>query len=300
MGSLPLADVARHLTAPDGATLAYRLWRPGAPRRLLVLLHGVASNLTRWSEFVAATALRDTWDLLRPDLRGNGGSVWRGRMDLDVWCADLAALLDAEGYARAVVGGHCLGANIAVEFARRFPERTAGLVLVEPMPRAALVGYVKFLAETRPLFVPVAALLRALSALGLHRRRLAPLDLTELDRATRAALAAGRTELLERYVSPRGDLATTPTVAWLQALMAVSRGLPDLAAVPAPALALLATGRAFTDPAIVERALARLPRCHLVKLEARHWIPTEQPAAMRAAIEDWCAGLDRHSGAMVY
>ncbi|MBI2016615.1 MAG: alpha/beta hydrolase [Candidatus Rokubacteria bacterium] len=204
MGSLPLADVARHLTAPDGATLAYRLWRPGAPRRVLVLLHGVASNLTRWSELVAATALRDTWDLLRPDLRGNGGSVWRGRMDLDVWCADLAALLDAEGYARAVVGGHCLGANIAVEFARRCPERTAGLVLVEPMPREALVGYVKFLAARRARAPPAAAR-------PARSRRARPRDARRAgrgpDRAARALrLAPGRSgDDADRRLAPGAD-----------------------------------------------------------------------------------------------
>ena len=27
----------------------------------------------------------------------------------------------------------------------------------------------------------------------------------------------------------------------------------------------------------------------IVELQAEHWIPTEQPAAMRAAIEDWLA-----------
>jgi hypothetical protein len=29
-----------------------------------------------------------------------------------------------------------------------------------------------------------------------------------------------------------------------------------------------------------------------VALDARHWIPTEQPDAMRRAIEQWCRGLD--------
>ncbi len=56
------------------------------------------------------------------------------------WCADLAALLDAEGYRRAVIAGHCLGANIAVEFASRYLAKAVGLVLIEPMPREALAA----------------------------------------------------------------------------------------------------------------------------------------------------------------
>ena len=297
----PTADTARTLTAPDGAPLAYRLWRPGPPRRALVLLHGVASNGTRWSELVAATSLRDSWDLLRPDLRGNGGSPWRGRAGMAEWCADLAAILAAEGYARAVVAGHCLGANIAIELAVRHPGLTEGLVLIEPMLREALTGSMRRLARLRPLFVPLAALVRALNALGLHRRRLPPLDLEALDRATRAALAAGAADdLLSRYASPLLDLRTTATAAYLQALIAVSGPLPDLARVAAPALVVLSTGSAFSDPARTERLLGRLARARVVRLPARHWIPTEQPRALREALEAWCAGLDPGRRAVVY
>ena len=92
-----MLDTARTLRAADGAVLAYRLWRPGPPRQILVLLHGLASNMTRWSEFVARTTLRDSWDLLRVDLRGQGLSVHRGRIGMAEWCGDLAAILDAEG-----------------------------------------------------------------------------------------------------------------------------------------------------------------------------------------------------------
>ena len=297
----PTADTARTLTAPDGAPLAYRLWRPGPPRRVLVLLHGVASNGTRWSELVAATSLRDSWDLLRPDLRGNGGSPWRGRVGMAEWCADLAAILAAEGYARAVVAGHCLGANIAIELAVRHPGLTEGLVLIEPMLREALTGSMRRLARLRPLFIPLAALVRALNALGLHRRRLPPLDLEALDRATRAALAAGAADdLLARYASPLLDLRTTATAAYLQALIAVSGPLPDLARVAAPALVVLSTGSAFSDPARTERLLGRLARARVVRLPARHWIPTEQPRALREALEAWCAGLDPGRRAVVY
>ncbi|OGK97751.1 MAG: hypothetical protein A2W08_04385 [Candidatus Rokubacteria bacterium RBG_16_73_20] len=298
----PTPDTARTLEAPDGAPLAYRLWRPGAPRRVLVLLHGVASNLTRWSEFVATTALRDSWDLLRPDLRGNGGSLWRGRAGMTEWCADLAAILAAEGYPRAVVAGHCLGANVAVEFAVRHPAATEGLVLIEPMLRPALTGSMRRLARLRPLFVPLAALVRALGALGLHRRRLLPLDLEALDRTTRAALAAagGGDDLLARYASPLLDLRTTPTAAYLQALIAVSGPLPDLARVRAPALVLLSSGSAFSDAALTERLLGRLAGARVVRLPASHWIPTEQPRAMRETIEAWCAGLDPGQRRVVY
>jgi pimeloyl-ACP methyl ester carboxylesterase len=277
---------------PDGAAIGYRLWQPGAPRRLLVLLHGVGSNMTRWTEFVGHTALRDAWDLLRLDLRGHGQSLHRGRIGMAEWCADVAAVLAAEGYSRAVVAGHCLGAGIAAEFAVRQPGCAAGVILIEPVFRQALTGSMRQLARFRPVCIPVARLVLALNALGAHRRRLAPLDLEALDRETRALMAeAGSTEALARYASPLLDLRTTATAVYLQDLIALTGPVPDLRAIRAPALALLTPGGGFTDPAVTTRLLQRLERCRTVWLEAQHWIPTEQPEAMRDAIEGWCRAL---------
>ena len=288
----------RTSTAPDGAIIAYRLWQPDRPRRLLVLLHGVASNMTRWSELVARTTLRDSWDLLRLDLRGQGASLHRGRVGMAEWCADLARILDAEGYARAVVAGHCLGANIALEFGARHPGRAASLILIEPMLPQAMTGSMRTLARVRPLLAPAVWLIRALNALGIHRRRLAPLDLEELDRRTRAAIAAGGTSgsVLEEYASPWLDLRTTAASAYLQALIAVTRPLPDLDTIRIPVLALLSAGSTFTDPGLTRQLLTPLRACTIVTLDARHWIPTEQPEAMRRAVEDWCRGLPEGAG----
>lgn len=293
-------EAKRTFTAGDGAAIAYRLTRPAAPRRTLVLLHGLASNLTRWSEFAAATRLAASWDILRLDLRGHGGSVCRGRVGMDVWCADLAALLAAEGVQQAVLVGHCLGANLALWFARREPERLAGLVLIEPMFRRALAGRLARVAALRPLLAALVPPLTALAALGLHRRRLAPLDLAELDRAARAAMAtAGGAFPQARYASPLEDLRSLPTSVYLQDLVAVTGPLPELSSIHAPALAILSAGGTFSDPEATERLLAPLPDCRIVRIAAQHWIPTEQPEAMREAIEDWCDALaPRHAAGL--
>jgi pimeloyl-ACP methyl ester carboxylesterase len=277
---------------PDGATVAYRLRRPGAPRRLLVLLHGVSSNMTRWTEFVGRTILRDSWDLLRLDLRGHGLSLHRGHIGMAEWCADLARVLTAEGYSRAVVAGHCLGAGIATEFAVRQPGRAAGLILIEPVFRQALTGGMRRLARFRQLYMLLARLVLTLNALGVHRRRLAPLDLEALDHETRALMAeAGSTEALARYASPLLDLRTTATAVYLQDLIALTGPTPEMQAIRAPALALVTPGGGFADPAVTLHLLDRLADCRVVRLQARHWIPTEQPEAMREAIEGWCLAL---------
>ncbi|HEV8641770.1 MAG TPA: alpha/beta hydrolase [Methylomirabilota bacterium] len=286
-------EIARTLLRPDGATLAYRLWRPGRPRRLIVLIHGLASNLTRWAEFVATTRLRESWDLLRLDLRGFGGSLYRGRVGLDEWCRDLAAILDAEGPPRAVLVGHCLGANVALHFAARYPAATLGLVLIEPMFRQALTGSLRRATRLRPLMAALVQLVRGFNTLGLHRRRLETLDLQQLDRDARAAIAAAGPEAFPeaRYGSPLEDLKSAPTAVYLAGLLALTEPLPDLSVIRTPALALLSRGGRFGDPAVTARILADLPRCETRMLEARHWIPTECPIEMRQAIEAWCDRL---------
>ena len=281
----------RTVAATDGARIVYA--RSGAPaaKRALLLIHGVASNMSRWSEFAGQTALGDSWALLRLDLRGQGRSIYRGRIGMAEWCADLAALLRAEDIPRAVVVGHCLGANIALQFAARSPASVAGLILVEPMPPEALAGSMRRIANLRPALVALAWLTRALNALGLRRRRLAALDLEQLDRDTRAALAAGPQgeALLARYASPLADLRSTPSGAYLQALAAVTAEWPDLKSIGAPVLVLLSARSSFTDSQRTRAALRALPDCEIVELDARHWIPTEQPEAMRTAIDAWVA-----------
>mgnify|MGYP001179469118 FL=1 len=288
-------EESRCLDRPDGARIAYGIVRGGgaAPRPLLALAHGMGSNRTRWSEFFEQTSLKSSWNLLRFDLRGHGESPWRGRTGMEIWCDDLAAILDAEHCARAVLGGHCLGANFALQFAHRKPGRTRGLVLIEPMPPAADTGVMRRLQPAAPVLALAASAIRALNALGLHRRRLETLDLKALDAATRAAMAAqdSARPMTRVYASPLFDLRYMTTAAYVQDLLEVWRPFPALDAIAAPVLALVCAGNHFSDAAIVERHLAALPRLSLRRIEALHWIPTEKPTQMGEAIEQWCANL---------
>lgn len=258
----------------------------------LVLLHGVASNSTRWAEFITNTNLRHEWKLIAPDLRGSGAAAApRTRLGMDVWCADIAALLDAERRERAVIGGHCLGANIALQFAARYPQRVRALVLVEPMLPEALTGITGWLPFLRPVLLLIYGAARALNSCGIYRRRLEQLDLREWDRATRSG-----ERKLSILASLGVDLGSTPLAAYTRMLAATAEPWPDAAAIRVPVLALISSRSSMTDPARTRRALARLPHCDLVELDAVHWIPTEQPDAMRAALEDWLTRRGREAG----
>jgi len=274
---------------PD-VSIFYRRWHAPSPDGTppLVLVHGAASNLTRWSEFIETTTLRETRDILRIDLRGHGQSVFRGVTNLEIWSDDLASVLDKESISRAFVGGHCLGANVAVMFGSRHSSRTAGLVLIEPMLRSALTGSLARLFSFLPLMISAIAIIRLANRIGIYRRHLPTLDLRELDREFRVRLKDpdGDRALVDRYASPLHDLRIMPAAGFLQDLVEVMRPLP-FDQLRAPFLALLSTGRTFSDPRRARSRLDLLPGATIETINAKHWIPTEQPESMRAAIESW-------------
>ena len=283
-------EQSKALALPDGSTLAYRIQRADTgARRLIVLLHGLASNLTRWSEFVEHTGLARDWDILRLDLRGHGASFTRGRIGMARWCKDLLDVLDAEGHGAAVLVGHSLGAHLALEFAARHPARVTGLVLIDPAFKPALHGRSRQLARLRPLLWLGVQLGRALNGLGLKRRAIPRRDLRALDETVRRELLQEglSEEFVRRYSSIRADLRYFPTAHFVQELHEMLRPLPPLASIRMPVLVLLSSGLTYTDPELTRQALAALPRLQIATVDAYHWPLTERPADVRAVIEQW-------------
>ncbi len=289
-------EVLRSLHTADGTNLGYRLLREAdAPRRLVVLIHGVASNMTRWSEFVELTTLKNSWDVLRLDLRGHGESFTRGKLGLEVWCQDLRDILDAEGYDRAMIIGHSLGAQVAVQFAARYPARVRGLALIDPVFHQALRGSLRTLSLLRPVVRWLVALIHLLNALGLRRRHIPGRDLRQLDEKTRDTLLASgkKQEMIELYSSPWEDLKFFPVASFLQELLEITRPLPPMAQIKVPILVLLSSGITYTSPDVTHRMLADCPQAETVTIDAHHWPLTESPEQVRSAIEQWCQRLPK-------
>lgn len=282
----------RDLVTADGARLTYRVARAAERSEgVLVFLHGAASNHTRFSELLEHTHLGQEWDTLRPDLRGNGRSMWRGRLDLATWSEDLAAILTAEGYDAATFVGHSLGAQIALDFAARFPRRTRGLVLIDPVFRRALRGKGRRLHRFRHVLGAAIRGLRLVNSLGLGRRRFPGRDLRRLDEKTREALRGGDAieEIARRYSAVGPILRTLPTANYLQQLAATIAPTPELERIACPVLVILSANVTFADPAINREEAGRLPAAETATVDANHWPLTERPDEVRRTIEDWIA-----------
>jgi pimeloyl-ACP methyl ester carboxylesterase len=288
-------EQAQTLRRPDGTRIAYRITEPRQPGEApaLLLIHGLASNLTRWSEFVEHTSLTRTHTVIRLDLRGHGGSLTRHRIGLDLWCDDLSALLDATGQARALVIGHSLGAQVALHFAARVPQRVAGIGLIDPTLDAALHGRWRLLRLAGPLLAASAALVRGLNAMGLHRRDLPPRDLRELDQQIRLALQSERDEaaFIRQYGSAWADLRHVPLAVYLQDLVELFRPTPLPQTLGIPVLVLLSTAGTFADPMQTTALLGSSPAVQIRPIRCHHWPLTERPDEVRGIIEDWCAAF---------
>jgi pimeloyl-ACP methyl ester carboxylesterase len=92
----------------------------------LVLIHDGLLSSESWDG--VWDFFRSRWCTLRYDRRGYGDSESAGSSYTDV--ADLAALLDHVGLARATLVGSSAGGGLAVDFALAHPERVEALVLV--------------------------------------------------------------------------------------------------------------------------------------------------------------------------
>jgi esterase len=296
-------DIACSLAAPDrsGDRLHWRMLtarRREAPSLApVLLLHGLASNLSRWSEFIEHTRLADQRDVARVDLRGHGQSVTRRALSLELWSDDLAALLDSgfgDRVEQAILIGHSLGAQAALHFASTHPQRVRAMVLIDPVFRSALHGKWRRVARYGPLFAAAAQLVRTLNALGLRRSRLPELDLARMDREARIALEdpASEAQFIRRYSSTWSDLKTFRTAHYLQELVQMFRPLPAPATYAMPVLVLLSTGATFATLEQTRAIASTFPRGEIDTIDCHHWPLTEKPVEVRERIERWCDALD--------
>lgn len=135
----------------------------GAGALPVVLVHGLGGAAGQWAPQL--DHLRAGRRALALDLRGHGRSAPSadGSYGVAAFADDLGAVVDELGIERFVLGGHSLGASVAIAFAERHPQRVAALLLADPngdqteIPRRELDAFLAALerdpaAEMRSYF----------------------------------------------------------------------------------------------------------------------------------------------------
>lgn len=109
----------------EGTRLYYETAGSGPP---IVLLHGFTLDSSIWDDQMDAFA--PSHQVIRYDLRGFGQSPPPTTPYTHV--ADLKALLDYLGLARAAILGLSMGGGIAIDFALTYPDATRALIAAAP------------------------------------------------------------------------------------------------------------------------------------------------------------------------
>ena len=130
----------RHAKAPDGTRIWWTSAGTGAPA--LVLCDGVGCAGYVWR--AVRPALEARHRVVHWNYRGHGRSdapADPARVSLDDCVADLLAVLDAAGEESAVLVGHSMGVQVALEAHRRAPARVRGLILICGAPGHAIDAF---------------------------------------------------------------------------------------------------------------------------------------------------------------
>lgn len=241
----------------NGASLRYEL--SGAGKHTLVLMHEAGGCLESYDD--ALPELAKAFRVLRYDQRGFGFSEKVRELTFDGVVADLAALLDALNItAPLYLAGCAMGADYAVGFAARHPQRVAKLALTSP--------YIGSNVARSPHSIERATLVERegiRAAMQASHERSYPEHLRALDRARFARYQA-------RWV------CNTPASFAAQARMMQNVDLtPDYTNIRATTLVVGALHDTQRPPAIAQQVANAITDARYVLADTGHFMNVETP-----------------------
>jgi pimeloyl-ACP methyl ester carboxylesterase len=256
-------------TIISGRRLAYDLvGQQGVP---VVLLHPFPLDRRALADLGGRLARRAR--VVLPDLRGFGESEQGGPFSIADLADDVAALLDALGISRAVVGGVSMGGYVSLAFAARHGKRMSGLVLADTKAGPDT-------PETRAARDEAIALVRAEGVAAYVERQLPRL------------LAPTAPDELRAQVRGLGGQRPEAVVAGLEALRDRPDRRGELGAIACPTLVLVGAQDVLTPPAEATALATAVPDAILMELpDVGHFAHLEAPAPFAQAIGGFLARI---------
>jgi pimeloyl-ACP methyl ester carboxylesterase len=272
---------------PDGAQVFWTSAGKGMPAA--VLCDGLGCDGFIWKYLQPALARKHL--VVHFHYRGHGRSPLppeSAPLSVATLADDLAAVLDAAGLTRAVLFGHSMGVQVALEAHRRHPGRVEALVLVCGSPGHPLDTFhdTNLLRRLLPTLRRAAERVPAgVSALtrGLVRSGLA-MELALLLEVNPALVQ--RTDLLPyfthlEHMDPRLFVRTMDAAGKHSA----ENHLPS---VDVPVLVLAGDRDRFTPPWLSRRMALSVPGAELVLVHGgSHTMPLEAPKKVERAVADF-------------
>lgn len=241
----------------------------------MVWAHGLGQTWQGWDGVMSF--FKDRYRVIAYDARGHGHSEIPDRPEVysqDIMVQDMRGLMDALGITQAIVGGHSMGANVALNFAFQYPERCLGLIPVgigsgssDPEWWQEFWGKLADLAEQQgtAAYLEESRKIPAWDSAFTHPQIGKQITQTELDNSPKAIA-----------YTIRGIQKKRPSIFQLQ---------PKLEKLPVATLVVLSAG----DTPVVEcsRFLAQhIPEATLEVIPAKsHWTHLEMPERFWQAVD---------------
>lgn len=235
----------------------------------LVLLHGWGAHKRVWDELAAR--LGADLNVMAPDVPGYDAAPWTTERTVD----QLAAAAPLQ----CVVAGWSLGGQLALTWARRYPQQVKRLMLISATPR--FVGAPDWLHGMAPeVFAEFSASLMRDTVTTLRR-----FLLLQTQGDAQARNVARRLEAaLALQVLP-GSGALMETLRWLQTTD-LRTTLPEIAQ---PALVIHGDRDRIAVPAAGEYLAAHLPQARLALLAGAAHLPfISEPDVVCKLMMDFC------------
>jgi pimeloyl-ACP methyl ester carboxylesterase len=274
----------------DGSPLFYESWgQRGAPTPVL-LCDGIGCDGYVWRYLRADLGTRFG---LHPHYRGHGRTAPPRdplRIAIEDLADDIACVLDDALVERAVLVGHSMGVQVALETYRRHPDRVAGLVLVCGAPSHPLRTF-RGSATLEELLPTIQRWIHRVP--GVINR------VTRMVLPTRIAYeVASRLEIRRELVEPADFMPYLEGMARVDArlfvamLSAAGAHSADelLPMIAAPTL-VVAGGRDGFTPPDRSRAMAEsIPGAELLEIpNASHTAPIERPNLVNQTVREFLA-----------
>jgi pimeloyl-ACP methyl ester carboxylesterase len=274
----------------DGSPLFYESWGDCGVKAPVLLCDGIGCDGYVWRYL-----RQDLTDrcALHPHYRGHGRTAAPRdpqRVTIEDLADDVASVLDDALVDNAVLVGHSMGVQVALETYRRHPDRVSGLVLVCGSP-----------AHPLRTFRGSAALEDLLPTIQRWIHRVPGV----INRVTRTLLptrlayeVASRLEIRRELVEPRDfmpyleGMSRIDSRLFVAMLSSAARHSAEdlLPTIAVPTLVIAGERDGFTPPERSRAMADAIPGAELLEIEqASHTAPIERPNLVDSTIRDFLA-----------
>jgi len=276
------------VASSDGSPLFYEFWGERGAQTPVLLCDGIGCDGYVWRYL--RPALSDRFGV-HPHYRGHGRTSAPkdpARVTIEDLADDVASVLDDAQVERAVLIGHSMGVQVALETYRTHAKRVAGLVLVCGAPSHPLKTFKGSAALEDVLPIVQKWIHRVPGVINRVTRTLLPTRL--------AYEVASRLEIRRELVEPRDfmpyleGMARIDTRLFVAMLSAAGQHSAEdlLPEISTPTLVIAGERDGFTPPERSRAMAAAIPGAELLEIpQASHTAPIERPHLVDNAVRDF-------------